>query len=1088
MERMALDADGAQVRGHRRHRPGAVPRTPPITVTSQHQLPRTRAIFYAKDEFSLHGEGDFAGTVRMYKGGYEVKGDFVSPEAGYDDYRFQDFRAAVVWVPTRLDVTRGHGRSSTAATADFTYVLEPLGRPGRRADARWDVPLHATSTSTTFTDFLETRGMRLAGARHRPHSSRCGRSARRLRRGHRRGHAAGRDAAGARAGRARRCPTTPSTAPRRRAEEQGPFSPHIAFGPVPVAGAGELRLRRRRPCASRRASFATRRDLRRLRGPHRLGPGLAPAVPRDQHRLAGERPLPGRHHDDVRADAHRRRAGRRRRRVRRRARSARSAIPRVEGTFTGQRDARLERDLGRARGRGGDRERLRARDQGGRHATGDARLDVDGQFALGYPRRDGGEEIDARIRATEWPLTDLRTAFELYDYPVDRRARRRDPSLRQVRRAVRLRPPHARPRRGLRRAVRLGRDQPALRGRRACGSTGSRCRRPAPPSPAPPTSAGTAPTRSTPTAAAWPSTRSTSPISPTLPALTGFADFSAAGSGTFEEPRYDVKVSVFDLFIGDEGIGEMTAQVALRGLTGALQLRRRLAAPGGLGHRPVRAHRGRRDRDDGAAVGHLARSRMRASSCRRSRPTPRPPAAAACASGARSTRPNALHVEAADRRPAPAALRLRAAQPRRAARRARRPDRARRRLRDDRRPHGARRQRPRRPRARRRDAAGQRRGQPGRAAGRAAPTCAGSGRAEVSAHDRRHHRARPPCRATRCVTDGRLRSFAFPHALEAINGIVTFDATSVRLDGLRASLADGSVHVRRPPGPARPGPGRLRRDPHRPRPAPALSRGHAVARRRRAHGAGPGRRAGAGRVGAGALGRVDAAASTAPPTCSARRRRHGAAGRARPCPARSRRRPRWRCATTCGLWRRPPSASRTTWRASSPAPMSTCAAPTTGRWCSAAPTSSAARCASRAAATSCRAAASTSPTPSASSRSSTSRPRPACGCPARPTGSRCAWPARPSGCSRSSPPTRRCRRPTCCRCCWPTRTPAGDVEVASLRSPNQREQELLQARATRALTGALSAEVGKVVQDTFGVDTFQITPLLVDPVPAGRRA
>ena len=60
-------------------------------------------------------------------------------------------------------------------------------------------------------------------------------------------------------------------------------------------------------------------------------------------------------------------------------------------------------------------------------------------------------------------------------------------------------------------------------------------------------------------------------------------------------------------------------------------------------------------------------------------------------------------------------------------------------------------------------------------------------------------------------------------------------------------------------------------------------------------------------------------------------------------------------------------------------------------------------------------------------------------------------------------------------------TTPGDAELASLRSPNQREQELLQARATRALTGALSAEVGKVVQNTFGVDTFQITPLLIDP-------
>jgi autotransporter translocation and assembly factor TamB len=59
--------------------------------------------------------------------------------------------------------------------------------------------------------------------------------------------------------------------------------------------------------------------------------------------------------------------------------------------------------------------------------------------------------------------------------------------------------------------------------------------------------------------------------------------------------------------------------------------------------------------------------------------------------------------------------------------------------------------------------------------------------------------------------------------------------------------------------------------------------------------------------------------------------------------------------------------------------------------------------------------------------------------------------------------------------------PSGDVELTSLREPNQREQELLQARATRALTGALSEEVGRVVEQTFGVDTFQITPMLMDP-------
>jgi len=65
--------------------------------------------------------------------------------------------------------------------------------------------------------------------------------------------------------------------------------------------------------------------------------------------------------------------------------------------------------------------------------------------------------------------------------------------------------------------------------------------------------------------------------------------------------------------------------------------------------------------------------------------------------------------------------------------------------------------------------------------------------------------------------------------------------------------------------------------------------------------------------------------------------------------------------------------------------------------------------------------------------------------------------------------------------------PTGDIELASLRQPNQRQQDLLQARATRALTGALSEEVGRVVQETFGVDTFQITPLLMDPYQQSSR-
>jgi translocation and assembly module TamB len=42
-------------------------------------------------------------------------------------------------------------------------------------------------------------------------------------------------------------------------------------------------------------------------------------------------------------------------------------------------------------------------------------------------------------------------------------------------------------------------------------------------------------------------------------------------------------------------------------------------------------------------------------------------------------------------------------------------------------------------------------------------------------------------------------------------------------------------------------------------------------------------------------------------------------------------------------------------------------------------------------------------------------------------------------------------------------------------------EQLARDRAARELTGAVSSEVDRVAQQTFGVDTFQITPSLVDP-------
>ena len=47
--------------------------------------------------------------------------------------------------------------------------------------------------------------------------------------------------------------------------------------------------------------------------------------------------------------------------------------------------------------------------------------------------------------------------------------------------------------------------------------------------------------------------------------LSGVVQFNATGAGTFSDPRYDVKLRIDDLFAADEGIGQVTGRLSLRG-------------------------------------------------------------------------------------------------------------------------------------------------------------------------------------------------------------------------------------------------------------------------------------------------------------------------------------------------------------------------------------------------------------------------------------------------------------------------------------------------------------------------------------------
>jgi autotransporter translocation and assembly factor TamB len=56
-----------------------------------------------------------------------------------------------------------------------------------------------------------------------------------------------------------------------------------------------------------------------------------------------------------------------------------------------------------------------------------------------------------------------------------------------------------------------------------------------------------------------------------------------------------------------------------------------------------------------------------------------------------------------------------------------------------------------------------------------------------------------------------------------------------------------------------------------------------------------------------------------------------------------------------------------------------------------------------------------------------------------------------------------------------------DVELRALQNPNERQRDILTTRATQLLATPISSEVGRVVEQAFGVDTFQLSPSLVDP-------
>ncbi|MDP3767848.1 MAG: hypothetical protein Q8S13_07520, partial [Dehalococcoidia bacterium] len=233
--------------------------------------------------------------------------------------------------------------------------------------------------------------------------------------------------------------------------------------------------------------------------------------------------------------------------------------PRIEGRFAGERMRACEVVWGAATGRAVI-ENSYADVANAVIGTGDSVIHADGRFSLGFPRRDGGEEINARIRVIRRPLSDLRHAFALDDYNVDGLfsgefhvfgAYLTPYGFGQM--AVVDGVAYGEPFETATSAVRLDGDgvrldslQMVKAGGRASGAAYVGFNG---------TYSFNLDGRGIPLDSVVMVTSSATPP------LSGRLDFTAGGSGTFDRPRYDVRATISDFFVGDEGIGQLSGEM-----------------------------------------------------------------------------------------------------------------------------------------------------------------------------------------------------------------------------------------------------------------------------------------------------------------------------------------------------------------------------------------------------------------------------------------------------------------------------------------------------------------------------------------------
>lgn len=536
-------------------------------IESEVDFAPMRPIFFAKERFELSGTGTFIGSWHLYKGGRDLAGLFSAPMLGIDDYRFSDVKGELLWTPDRFDVTAGRA-GVYGGEGRFTYAMAPFGKPERPAVATFDTTYSGVDL-TAVTDFFETSGLRLAGRA-------SGRNVLSWPLGRFRERTGGGvltavPPSGVTLATRELAPDEPALAAARAAIE-GPFSNHLPQAPVPVGGTvtyafGPDTVTLEPSVVATPTSFIAFEGRTAWGDRSTLPFHVTSRDWLDSDRfLAGLLTSFGSPTKAIEIGGYGTFDG---------VMTGSFKAPRIEGDFTGESMRAWRVDWGRVRGHAVI-ENSYADVTGASIESGETRFEAEGRFSLGYPRKDKGEQINARVRASKAPLDRLRQAFALYDYPVDG-------SLSgefhlygdyehpygfgsmSIEKGVAYDEPFDRASAALRfegAGVRLDGIEIRKADGRGVGAAfvgfdgtysfnlnGQRL----------------------------PLASVALLQGEALPPLSGVLDFTAAGKGVFDFPTYDVRASISDVFLGEEGIGRVTGELGLRG--DLLNLKMEAASP-----------------------------------------------------------------------------------------------------------------------------------------------------------------------------------------------------------------------------------------------------------------------------------------------------------------------------------------------------------------------------------------------------------------------------------------------------------------------------------------------------------------------------